>query len=130
MHARALEDAEAQLVELHNDEVERVGLSAVALGASLAFTVVYPPLVIPLFAGGLAMAIRGMAAVWRHWDFLDRLADDRDACTIPAVRQYASRDARMGRRLSYAARIRARHPAATPFEVKAILAATATSVSG
>ena len=30
----------------------------------------------------------------------------------------------------YAARIRARHPTATPFEVKAILAATATSVSG
>jgi subtilisin family serine protease len=30
----------------------------------------------------------------------------------------------------YAARIRARHPAASPFEVKAILAATATSVSG
>jgi subtilisin len=30
----------------------------------------------------------------------------------------------------YAARIRARHPAATPFEVKAILAATATTVGG
>jgi subtilisin family serine protease len=30
----------------------------------------------------------------------------------------------------YAARIRSRHPAATPFEVKAILAATATSISG
>ena len=30
----------------------------------------------------------------------------------------------------YAARIRARHPAASPFEVKAILAATATSVTG
>jgi subtilisin family serine protease len=30
----------------------------------------------------------------------------------------------------YAARIRARHPAATPFEVKAILAATATTVTG
>ena len=30
----------------------------------------------------------------------------------------------------YAARIRSRHPDATPFEVKAILAATATPVTG
>jgi hypothetical protein len=63
-------------------------------------------LVVPLFVGGLALAVLGIGAIWRHWDLLDRLADDRDAYGIPAVRAYAARDARMHRRLGYAAVIR------------------------
>jgi hypothetical protein len=106
MYARALEEAETQLVELRNDEVERVALSAVALGACLAATVVYQPLVIPLFVGGLAMGVLGIGSIWRHWDLLDRLADDLDAYSIPAVQAYAARDARMDRRLGHAALIR------------------------
>lgn len=106
MYARALDEAKTQLVEMRNDELERVALSAVALGASLGATVFYEPLVIPLFAGGLAMGVLGIGAIWRHWDLLDRLADDRDAYSIPAVRAYAARDARMDRRLVYAAHIR------------------------
>jgi hypothetical protein len=106
MHARALEEAETQLVALRNEEVQRVALSAVALGASLVATAVYEPLVIPLFVGGLAMVVLGIGVIWRRWDLLDRLADDRDAYGIPAVRAYATRDARMDRRLGHAALIR------------------------
>jgi hypothetical protein len=106
MYARALEEAETQLIGVRNDEAQRIALSAVALGASLAATVVYEPLVIPLFVGGLAMVVLGIGAIWRHWDLLDRLADDRDAYGIPAVRAYAARDARMNRRLGHAALIR------------------------
>jgi hypothetical protein len=107
MYARVLEEAEARLVNLHHDEVQRIALSAVALGASLAATVVYEPLVVPLFLGGLVLGVLGIGAIWRHWDLLDRLADDRDAYSIPAVRAYAARDARMDRRRGNAAQIRA-----------------------
>ena len=107
MYARVLEEAEARLVDLHHDEVQRIALSAVALGASLAATVVYEPLVMPLFLGGLVLGVLGIGAIWRHWDLLDRLADDRDAYSIPAVRAYAARDARMDRRRANAAQIRA-----------------------
>jgi hypothetical protein len=106
MYARALEEAETRLVDLHHDELQRVALSAAALSGSLVATVVYVPLVLPLFLGGLAIGVLGIGAIWRHWDLLDRLADDGDAYTIPAVRAYAARDARMDRRFGNAALIR------------------------
>jgi hypothetical protein len=62
--------------------------------------------VVPLFLGGLALGVLGIGAIWRHWDLLDRLADDGDAYIIPAVRAYAARDARVDRRLGSAAHIR------------------------
>ena len=106
MYARAVQEAEARLVELRHDELHRIALSAVALGGSLTTTAVYPPLALPLFVGGLTIGILGIGAIWRHWDLVDRLADDEDAYLIPEVRAYAARDARMNRRLSYAAVIR------------------------
>jgi len=106
MYARALEEAETRLVDLHHDEVQRVVLSVVALGGSLVATVVYEPLVIPLFLGGLVLGVLGIGAIWRHWDLLDRLADDSDAYSIRAVRAYAARDARMDRRRGNASFIR------------------------
>jgi hypothetical protein len=106
MYARAVQEAEAQLVEVRHDEWHRIALSAVALGASLATTAVYPPLVFPLFLGGLAVGILGIGAIWRHWDLVDRLADDVDTYLIPEVRAYAARDARMDRRLGHAELIR------------------------
>jgi len=106
MYTRAVQEAETRLVELRNEEVQRVALSGVALCASLAATAVYEPLVIPLFVGGVALGALGIGALWRHWDLLDRLADERDAYSIPAVRAYAARDARMDRRLGHAAHIR------------------------
>jgi hypothetical protein len=112
MYARALQDAEAQLVDLRHDERHRVALSAAALGGSLGASAVHPPLAFPLFLGGLAIGILGIGAIWRRWDLVDRLADDRDAYLIPEVRAYAARDARMDRRRGHAAVIRswARRP--------------------
>jgi len=95
-----------QLVKVRHDEVHRLALAALALGGALGATFVHEPLVIPLFLGGLALGALGVGSLWRHWDLVDRLADDGDAYGIPEVRAYAARDARMDRRLSYAAAIR------------------------
>ena len=108
MHARAVEDFETALVELRHDELQDVGLGGAALAASLAATALCPPLAMPLFVGGFAVGALGIRAVWRHWDLVDRLADDRDAYTIPEVRDYAAREARIERRAYYAALVRSR----------------------
>jgi hypothetical protein len=106
MHAHAIQEAEAQLVELRHDELQRGCLGGVALGASIAATVLYPPLAFPFFVGGLTIAVLAVRAIWGHWDLVDRLADDRDAYLIPEVRAYAAREARMDRRLAHAELIR------------------------
>ena len=106
MYARAIDEAQVRLLELHHDEVQDVALAGAALSASLASSQLYPPLAVPLFIGGLAMAVLGVRALWRHWDLLDRLADDRDAYAIRQVREYAARDARMERRTRYGALVR------------------------
>jgi hypothetical protein len=106
VHARAITEAETRLVELRHDELEQLLLGAVTLGASLILTAAYQPLVLPLFLGGLALWLLGIRSLWRHWDLVDRLADDRDAYVIPDVRAYAARDARMDRRHANAASLR------------------------
>jgi hypothetical protein len=106
MRARAVEDFERRLVELHHDELQEFGLSGGALAASLAATALCSQLVMPLFVGGIAVGALGIRTIWRHWDLVDRLADDRDAYTIPEVRDYAAREARIERRAYYAALIR------------------------
>ena len=106
MYARAIDEAEARLLELHHEERYQLGLSAVALAASLAMTAIYVPVVLPLFVGGLAVGALGMRTFWRHWDIVDRLAEERDAYVIPEVLSYAARDARMERRSTSAALIR------------------------
>ena len=106
MSARAIDEAEARLLELHHEERYRLGLSAVALAASLAMTAIYVPVVLPLFVGGLAVGVLGMRTFWQRWDIVDRLADERDAYVIPEVLSYAARDTRMERRSTSAALIR------------------------
>jgi hypothetical protein len=106
VHARAVVEAETRLVDLRRDEWHQLGLSALALGASLAMTAAYELLVAPLFVGGMALWLLGIRSLWRRWDLVDRLADDRDAYVIPAVRTYAARDARMDRRRTNAASLR------------------------
>jgi len=103
MHARAIDEAQARLFELHNDEIQDIALGGVALAASLASTALFPALAVPLFVGGVTMEILGIRALWRHWDLLDRLADDCDAHAIRQVREYAARDTRMARRVHFAA---------------------------
>ena len=107
MYARAVDEARSRLVQLHRDEQQQIAVAAVALTAALAATALYEPLVVPLFAGGLAIGALGVRALWRHWDLVDRLADDRDAYGIPEVRAYAAREAQMDRRLLHAAQLRA-----------------------
>jgi hypothetical protein len=106
VHARALKEAQTQLVELRHDGFHQLGLGAIAFGASLAMNAIYSPLVLPLFLGGLAMWALGLRSYWRHWDLVDRLANDRDAYVISDVRAYAARDARMERRRANATVIR------------------------
>jgi len=107
MYARALQEAETELVERRHVEHYRIALSAVALTAALVATAFCQPLVLPLFAGGLAIGMLGVVAMWRHWDLLDRLADDPEAYAISEVRAYGAREARMDRRRFDAELIRA-----------------------
>jgi hypothetical protein len=107
MYARAVDEARSRLLQLHREEQQQIAVAALALTAALVTTALYEPLVVPLFAGGLAIGMLGVRALWRHWDLVDRLADDRDAYGIPEVRAYAAREARMDRRLLHAAQLRA-----------------------
>jgi hypothetical protein len=106
MYARAVDDAAARLRELRHEEWEGLGLAALALGLAVAATQVRPALALPLFLGGLAVGALGVRALWRRWDLVDRLAGDRDAYVISEVRAFASREATMERRHSFAALIR------------------------
>jgi hypothetical protein len=106
MYARALDEAAASLRELRHDEVCRLGVAAVAMALAVAATRVCPDLALPLFLGGLCVGALGAHALWHRWDLVDRLADDPDAYVIPEVRSYASREAAMPRRRTFAALIR------------------------
>ena len=70
-------------------------LSAAALSVSLVLTGVYRPLVLPLFVAGVALGALAIRSLWRRWDLVDRLADDRDAHVIPEVGAYAARHGRV-----------------------------------
>jgi hypothetical protein len=91
MDARTLEACGIRLAELRSEERQRFAVSAAALGVSLALTAAYQPLVLPLFVGGIVLWALAMRSMWRHWDLVDRLANDRDAHVIPEVATYASR---------------------------------------
>jgi hypothetical protein len=68
-------------------------------GFALAATQIRPSLAMPLFLGGVFAWALDIRALYRHWDLLDRLADERDAFVIPEVASYASRHATSERRL-------------------------------
>ena len=106
MYARAVDEAGDRLRKLRREEWENLGLGALALALALVATQVRPVLAVPLFLGGLAVGATGLRALWRHWDLLDGLADQRDAYVIPEVLAHASREATMERRRSFAAVIR------------------------
>jgi hypothetical protein len=114
MYARALDEAAASLRELRHDEVCRLGAAAVAMALAVAATNVQPDFARPLFLGGLVVGGLGLRALWRRWDLVDRLADEPDAYVIAEVLAYASREATMKRRRSFAALTRAWLDAAGP----------------
>ena len=106
MYARAVDDASARLQELRREEWQELALAGLALGLALVATQLHPALAMPLFIGGVVVGGRGMTALWRRWDLVDRLAAERDAHAIADVRAYASRHATMERRQHFAALIR------------------------
>jgi hypothetical protein len=110
MYARLVDESAERLRELRSEELHDLTLAALVLGLALLATQAHPALAMPLFLGGISVGALGVRALWRRWDLLDRLADERDAYVIPAVRAYASREASMERRRASAALIRAELP--------------------
>jgi hypothetical protein len=106
MYARAVDDAAARLRDLRYEEWGDLCLAALVLGLAVGATQVRPALALPLFVGGLAVGALGVRALWRRWDLVDRLAEDRNAYVISDVLAYAAREATMDRRKSFAALIR------------------------
>lgn len=108
MYARAVDQADARLRELRQEARGELAVAAAALAASVVATEVFPALAAPLFIGGLFVGIRGARAMWRRWDLVERLSADRDAHIISEVQAFASREATMERRQSFAALVRNR----------------------
>jgi hypothetical protein len=106
MDARAVEDAAVRLGELRREEYGELGLGAIALAAAVGAAYAYPDLALPLFLGGLVVGARGLAALWRRWDLVERLSGERDAYVISEVLARASRETSLERRRSFAVTIR------------------------
>jgi hypothetical protein len=110
MYARAVDDAETRLRSLRREKREDFGLAAFALALAVVAAEVRPELALPLFIGGATVGALGLRALWRRWDLVERLSTERDAYVIPEVLAYASREAEIDRRQSFAALIRSRLP--------------------
>jgi hypothetical protein len=108
VYARAIDQADARLRELRQEERSELLLGAAALASAVAATEVRPGLAAPLFAGGLALVVLGARTMWRRWDLLERLSGERDAHVISEVRAFASREATLERRRTCAALVRCR----------------------
>jgi hypothetical protein len=106
MYAWEVEESAERLRELRREQWEKLSVAGFALGLAIVATELRPELAWPLFLGGLIVGVLGMRALWRHWDLVDRLAQDHDALLIPDVLEYASREATPERRRAYAASIR------------------------
>ena len=106
MDAKTVEEAAVRLGELRREEYGELGLGAVALAAAVGAAYAYPDLALPLFLGGLFVGARGLAALWRRWDIVERLSGERDAYVISEVLARASRETSLERRRSSAVTIR------------------------
>ena len=110
MYARAVEDAETRLRALRREKRDDLCLASLSLVLAVVSAEVRPELALPFFVGGLAVGALGLRALWRHWDLLERLSGETAAYIIPEVFEYASREAAIDRRQSFAALIRSRLP--------------------
>jgi hypothetical protein len=106
MYARAIGEASSRLGELRQEEFEDLGLALLSIALALVATRVRPVLAMPLFLGGVVVAVLGLRALWRRWDLVDRLSGERDAYLIPEVLAYAARESTIDKRHTYAALIR------------------------
>jgi hypothetical protein len=91
MNAQLVEQARERLAELRREQIEQFFVGACAVVTSLVLTTVYTTLVLPLFVGGFAVLMLGIRSLWRHWDLVDRLAEDPSMHAIPEVAEYARR---------------------------------------
>ena len=122
MYARAVEDAATRLRDLRREEWEDFGLAAArSLHLLSPLPYVQPAFALPLFVGGLAVGVRGVRALCRRWDLIERLAGEHDAYVISEVLAYASGETTMERRHTFAALIRSRLN--EPAEARVIAAA-------
>jgi len=94
------------LGELRLEEWEDFGLALIAVTLSLVATRHAQDFALPLFLGGFAALALGARALWRRWDLVDRLCDDRDAHVIAEVRDRAARETTMERRSTFATTLR------------------------
>ena len=91
MYARAVDDGAARLRALRHEELEDLGLAALVLALAVAATQTRAELAVPLLLGGLVVGARGVRALWRRWDLVERLSGEVDAYVIPEIRAYAAR---------------------------------------
>ena len=110
MYARAVDEAGERLRILRREECGDFALAAFALASAVAVTQVHQELAMPLFLGGLGVAVLGVRAALLRWELVERLAGDRDAHAIPEVLTYASRGGTMQRRRTFAALLRRELP--------------------
>jgi hypothetical protein len=106
MYARAVDDVAVRLRELRREEWEDLLLAALAFGLAVGVTQIRPALALPIFLGGLVTGFKGVRALWRRWDLVDRLAGERDAYVLPEILERALRETTMERRRTSAALIR------------------------
>ena len=106
MYARAVDDAALRLRALRREKREDFGLAALAVVLALVAAAFFPELALPLLVGGLATGVLGLRALFRRWDLVERLSGERDAYVIPEVLAYASHEADIERRQTFAAMIR------------------------
>jgi hypothetical protein len=106
MYARAVEEAASTLRRLRHDEWGDFSPALMALTLALVAAEAYKELAIPLFLASLYVGARGLGALWRRWDLVERLGGDSDAYAIDEIRTWASRQATEESRRSYAASIR------------------------
>ena len=106
MYARAIEESEAQLNELRQEEWEGFGLAALFLGAALAASFIHSALTLPLLFGGFTGCALGVRAACRRWDIVDRIVGERDAYVIAEVRARALQETSRQRRSDLAVSVR------------------------
>jgi hypothetical protein len=106
MSARAVDDAAIRLRELRREESENLGLAALSLGLAVAAAELRPAFALPLFLGGLVVWTLGIRALYRRWDLVDRLLEERAAYAIAEVAGQASRIATIESRRRMACAIR------------------------
>ena len=106
MYARAVDDAALRLRALRREKREDFGLAALAVILALVAAAFFPEFALPLLVGGLATGVLGLRALFRRWDLVERLSGERDAYVIPEVLAYASHEADIERRQTFAAMIR------------------------